>query len=125
MQYPVSGVPGITLERHFLDLGTGVEVFPHVLIELDNVTQIDCLLHRDRHGLLDGILNHYDGKCELEVKDAVNIWVRPNAQRTGIATALLAEALERWPGITGAPQRFPPDGIALLSSLIRRVRGTP
>jgi len=124
VQYGVDGEPGITLETHYIELDSGVEILPHMLIKLDNVTQIDCLLHRDRHGLLNGILNHYDGRCELEVKDAVNVWVRPDAQRQGIATALVIDALERWPGIADAPQRFTPEGMGLIQALLRRVRGT-
>lgn len=124
VQYAVDGEPGIALESHYIDLDSGVEILPHMLIELDNVTKIDCLLHRDKRGILDGILNHYDGKCELEVKDAVNIWVRADAQRQGIATALIIDALERWPGIADAPQRFTPEGIGLVQTLLSRARGT-
>ena len=81
---------------------------------------MDCLLYRDSEGVLSGILNRYDGKNPLEKLDAVNIWVRPDRQRQGIATALLRDAKRRWPGITAEKQRYTEDGIKLLATLLRR-----
>jgi len=125
-QYAELGHPGIWLESHWIE-ANGVERFPdrepggaQHLNSLPHVARVDCLLYRDSEGVLSGILNRYDGKNPLEKLDAVNIWVRPDRQRQGIATALLRDAKRRWPGITAEKQRYTEDGIKLLATLLRR-----
>lgn len=126
-QYQKFGQPGLSYEAHYVSMVTQDEVFP-VHDELDDdptVTKIDCLLHRDEGGLLDGILNHYDGKNPLEQRDAINVWVRPDSQRRGIATDMVREAKRRWPGIEYQKQRYTEVGLHLLDKLFRAGDITP
>lgn len=125
-QYARTGPPGIQLESHWIEAG-GVERFPdrepggaRYLDSLPDVARVDCLLHRDNDGTLSGILNRYDGKNPLEQLDAINVWVRPDRQRHGIATALVREAQEIWPGVTVEKQRYTQDGIRFLTALLER-----
>ena len=129
-QYPEQGSPGIRLESHWIE--GSIERFPDrepggakYLNSLPNVARVDCLLYRDEDGALSGILNRYDGKNPLEQLDAVNIWVRPDRQRQGIATALLRDAKRRWPGVTVQKQRYTQDGLKLLTTLLKRGEITP
>jgi hypothetical protein len=122
-QYAQTGPPGRRLEYHWVDLESGDEVFPAASAlgpDVAGATRIDCLLHRDEDGLLDGILNHYDGRNPVEGKDAINVWVRADRQRQGIATGLVRHAMSLWPGITYDKQRYTTDGIGLLQALIDR-----
>ncbi len=122
-QYATLGLPGVQLEYHWVDLDSGEEVFPanaETGPDLPGATRIDCLLHRGTDGLLNGILNHYDGRNPLERRDSINVWVKTDCQRQGIATALVLSALDRWPGITYDKQRYTRDGIGLVKSLIRK-----
>jgi hypothetical protein len=82
---------------------------------------VDCLLRFDEKGLLVGILNHYPegGEDDLEQAGNVNLWVRPNRQRQGIATALLIEANRKW-HIDINQQKLTPDGVVFLRGLIRK-----
>ena len=125
-QYAEQGTPGIRLESHWIEAGGG-ERFPdqelggaRYLDSLPDVARVDCLLYRGADGTLSGILNRYDGKNPLEKLDAINLWVRPERQRWGIATALLRAAKRRWPGITVEKQRYTQDGVKLLAALIQR-----
>ena len=77
---------------------------------------MDCLLYRDQHGRLTGILNHYPFRMgpadhPLEEVGNVNIWVHPDFQRRGIATALWREAVRRW-DVSLDQQRFTIAGAA-------------
>jgi GNAT superfamily N-acetyltransferase len=106
-QYAFRSEPGIHLERHHVG-------------ELGNQTVIDCLLSRDEMGMLIGILNHYaDNNSELEQEGNINIWVKPDHQRQGVGTALIAEAVRRW-GIDFNQQRYTNEGFALIQSFIGR-----
>lgn len=119
-QYDPTGDPGLGFEQHMVSLATGEEVFdvPPELAGPD-VSVIDCLLHRDAHGRLNGILNHYDGKNPLEHLHAVNVWVRPDHRRRGLATLLIEEAMTRWPGVTLDNQRYTPDGVRWLQEYLK------
>jgi GNAT superfamily N-acetyltransferase len=81
-QYPKVGPPGISYFRGVFSNETG--------------HYADCLLYRDKHGKLRGILNHYPHTVPFEQQGNVNIWVEPRFQGKGIATKLLAEAEKRW-----------------------------
>lgn len=122
-QYAESGEPGLTLEQHMVEVGTGIEVFD-VPADLagPGVSVVDCLLLRDEVGSLIAILNHYDGKNPLEAVDAVNLWVRPDRQCQGIGKMMVREAMQRWPGIRLEKQRYTRMGMCLLISLIRQER---
>lgn len=119
-QYAGSGAPGLTLEQHMVEVGTGMEVFdvPADLAGPD-ISVVDCLLLRDEAGSLVAILNHYDGKNPLEAADAVNLWVRPDCQQQGIGKMMTREAMQRWPGVRLENQRYTRIGVRLLQSLIR------
>lgn len=107
----------MALEKHYVDLETGEEVFPNHAGD-DSMTTINCLLYRDSEGVLIGILNHYDGKNPLESADAVNLWVRPDMQRKGIGRELVAKAQERWPAINPEGQRYTPEGVQFITALL-------
>lgn len=107
-QYAYRDEPGIHLERHHLGV-------------VGAWTQIDCLLYRDEDGLLIGILNYYlDSNNPLETAGNINVWVKPDHQRQGIATALLEEARRRWPDLDAEQQNYTPSGLLLLDGLMRK-----
>jgi GNAT superfamily N-acetyltransferase len=81
---------------------------------------VHCLLYRSTKGEVVGILNYYDGHLKPNVWETagnVNVWVHPDRQRQGIATALLRRAKERWPEINLDQQRFTESGAALATRL--------
>jgi GNAT superfamily N-acetyltransferase len=82
-QYAPTGDPGITVEHH------------NICIQ-GHYTMVDCLLYRDHDGTLIGIWNHYNENNPLQAPGSCNLWVRPDRQRQGIATALLRRADELW-----------------------------
>jgi len=98
-QYPKTGEPGISYFAGETEHGT-----------------VDCLLFRSKRGAVVGILNHYGFDSIWEKTGNVNVWVREDHQRRGIATALLQEAATRWT-INLDQQRFTPDGVALAEKL--------
>lgn len=101
IQYPYSGEPGITYVEGIID----------------PTYSVDCLLYRDEHGLLVGVLNHYPADFyPYERRGNVNIWVREDQQRKGIATALWREAEQHWPVVLEG-QRFTKAGAALATHL--------
>lgn len=66
-------------------------------------TWVDCLLHYNDKGLLDGILNTYpygtwdtETGLQTEIPGATNTFVRPGAPAS-VRQALVAEAKRRWP----------------------------
>lgn len=112
-QYARFGLPGITYERHYANEEDAPPGAP-----------VDCLLMRDVHGKLVGILNHYPESDPggLEQAGNINVWVRPDRQKRGIGTALVRAAQERWP-INFQQQRYSPEGLKLLSALRRQGAG--
>jgi GNAT superfamily N-acetyltransferase len=111
-QYAEHGPPGCSHEQHAIIGDQEVSVG-----DPDTEMLIDCLLMRDRHGALIGILNHYTGENEYEKTGNVNVWVRPDRQRRGIATALVREAQNRW-NVDWRTQRYTEQGLALLKKLV-------
>ena len=112
-QYAYRDTPGLSCEQH----SVGV---------LGALTIVDCLLWRDEDGLLRGILNHYpDGALRypstapLEEPGNITLWVDPQRQRRGIATALIREAVRRW-NIDFDQQRYTPAGLALIEKFERQ-----
>lgn len=102
MQYPVTGQDGIGYFEGVVDANYCV----------------DCLLWRGGLGEVLGILNHYPADFPpWERAHNVNLWVRTDAQRNGIGTALVLEALRRWPDIHLTAQRFTRAGKALADSI--------
>jgi hypothetical protein len=99
-QYAPIGVPGIHLETHAF-----------------MASVVDCLLYRDSGGRLIGILNHYNENNPLEKPNAMNVWVKPENQRRGIATELLREANKLWT-LTNEHLRYTVEGDAWIASLV-------
>lgn len=100
-QYPAKGRPG-------------VEYFAGVI---PDVMTVDCLLYRDADGHIVGILNHYPvDNLPWETAGNVNIWVRSDWQRKGVASLLVQEARHRW-NVTLEGQRFTHAGAALANHL--------
>lgn len=108
-QYAPLGAPGIGYERHYANEHDAPPGPP-----------VDCLLMRDRTGVVVGILNHYPvgGEDDLEQAGNINVWTRPDRQKRGIAKALLREAKARW-DLDPRQQRYSAEGLALLHSLDR------
>jgi len=116
-QYPPTGVPGIS----------------YFAGEVPNGKPVNCLLYRDEHGELVGILNHYDDTYWsggilpyiLEVPGNVNMWVKPSERRKGIGTALLEEAERRYGPLELHQQRYTEAGAAFVKALLlkRRTNG--
>ena len=98
-QYPPYGDPGISYFPGVTTHGT-----------------VDCLLYRNEKGVVVGILNHYGFDSVWEKTGNVNVFVRRNAQRQGIGTALIHEAMQRWT-INLDQQHFTPEGVAFAERL--------
>ena len=74
--------------------GTGIVYFKGKL--RDNIW-VDCLLYYDDDNSLQGILNHYSVDVPPYQKlGSVNIQIRSDKRRTGIATVLLNEGIKRF-----------------------------
>ncbi|WP_158305633.1 MULTISPECIES: GNAT family N-acetyltransferase [unclassified Nocardioides] len=99
-QYPQPGLSGI---QYFKG-------------DLSPTVWVDCLLYYDATGELIGILNHYPMDNDDEVAGSVNVYVRPDRQRQGIATQLIDECARRW-APNPAQQAYTPSGAALLNSM--------
>jgi GNAT superfamily N-acetyltransferase len=104
-QYPPTGEPGISLISPTLVIG-------------GSTTVVDCLLYRDEDGSLVGIFNHYNAGNPLQAEGSANLWVRPDRQRQGIATALLRRADELWDLFDQAS--YTPEGNAWIEGLVRQ-----
>lgn len=97
-QYDACGMPGISYFR-----GDIAEAGIYV----------NCLLYRDEHGAVVGILNHYPVDTKWEKRGEVNVFIKPNHTRRGIGRALWTEAEKRWgTAIRLGGQMNTPDGIA-------------
>ena len=102
-QYPPVGEPGI---GYFAG------------VVYSDKPPIHCLLYRGSLGILTGILNYYEVDYPpYEKAGNVNVFVKPNQQRKGIGTALVQEALRRWPHLKDHPQRYTAQGAAFREHL--------
>jgi GNAT superfamily N-acetyltransferase len=102
-QFPDKGFPGITATvEHPRD-------FPEV--------SVDALQYRALDGSIIGLLIRYPLVAGFERDGNVNVWVRPDRQREGIATSLLKEALRRWSNIDLMNQDYTPAGRAVAARL--------
>jgi hypothetical protein len=84
---------------------------------------VDCLLYRNDDGELVGILNRFPRDFPpYERAGAINVWVRPDHQRRGIATDLAYECSLRWK----MPEegKLTQAGLDLLKGLIDKYTGT-
>jgi hypothetical protein len=78
-----------------------------------------CLLKRDSHGRIEGILNHYPNKTHFEKPGNVTIFVKPTRQRRGIAEQLLLDAMSRWP-INFIQQSYTTSGLRFIERFLER-----
>jgi len=101
-QYPQYGMPGISYFKGVISAKVWV----------------NCLLFRDEHGILLGVLNHYPMTSVWEEAGNVNVFIDPAHKRKGIGTALVAECIARWGQINTAQQRFTPEGAAWAERLV-------
>ncbi|GAA1961668.1 GNAT family N-acetyltransferase [Amycolatopsis minnesotensis] len=102
-QYPADGPCGVSYFRGDVSPGS----------------YVDCLLYRDKKGVVVGILNRYPKDFPpYEKAGNINIFVRPDMLRQGIATMLLREALTRW-HVNFEQQQCTPSGAAFLDAFIR------
>ncbi len=101
-QYAPTGKPGIHLEQHTV-----------------GNTVIDCLLFRNEDGELVGILNHYNENNHWQKPGSCNLWVHPDHQRQGIASALLRDAWHRWQ-LSYEHQNWSEEGNAWIGGLVER-----
>jgi GNAT superfamily N-acetyltransferase len=85
---------------------------------LDTERWVDCLLYWNADGELVGILNHYPQDLPWERAGNINVFVRPDHYRRGIATRLVDDALLRFhvdlPG-----QDLTPLGARFLTAYLR------
>ena len=86
---------------------------------------VDALLFRDAKGEILGILNHYPQNMPAEIpggpserKGNVNIFINPKNKKSGIGTALLKEAVERF-DVDLNRQRYSREGAAFVNSFVR------
>ena len=87
--------------------GNGIVYFKGII---NTSVWVDCLLYYGDDNLLQGILNHYPlALYPYQKKGSVNILVRPDKRRVGIATALLDEAVKRFK-IKLNEQDYTPEG---------------
>ena len=116
-QYPEYGVPGLSyfLGRINRNGSTATDF-------LGAGQKVDCLLWRDEHGLVIGVLNHYPTDFPLERAGNVNVFIEPSHKRQGIGTALVAEANRRWGPINMDQQRYTPEGAAFAERLDEKAR---
>jgi hypothetical protein len=74
--------------------GTGIVYFKGII---SDSIWVDCLLYYGDDNSLQGILNHYPVDVPPDQKSgSVNIQVRSDKRRTGIATVLLNEGINRF-----------------------------
>lgn len=94
---PISEVDIFSWEqqvKQYPAYGNGIVYFKGILI---NNKRVDCLLYYGDDGTLHGLLNHYPiTTFPYQKNGSINILVRRDKRRQGIATALLNEALKRF-----------------------------
>jgi GNAT superfamily N-acetyltransferase len=66
-------------------------------------------------GFVAGVLSYYPQTGPI-MPPYVSVQVAPQFRRQGIATALLKEALSRWPEIDLEKQNFSPDGLLFIKA---------
>lgn len=118
-QFPNKGPAGITYEQNHVEVArvTHRHTGAHVPVLADS--PVDCLVHRSHKGTVTGILYHYPVDMPpWERAGNVNVMVHPRRQRRGIGSALVAEALRRWPEIDPGQQDYTPDGAALVNAIL-------
>lgn len=105
--------------RQYPRYGSGITYFKGIC---DENRWVDCLLYYGYDNELHGILNHYPFEMPPYQKaGSVNLQVRPDRRRKGIATALLNEAVKRF-NINLEHQEYTPDGERFIKNYMRSSR---
>ena len=105
--------------RQYPRYGTGITYFKGICE--DNMW-VDCLLYYGYDNELHGILNHYPFEMPPYQKaGSVNLQVRPDRRRKGIASALLDEAIKRF-NVKLEDQEYTPDGERFIKNYVRSSR---
>ena len=105
--------------RQYPKHGTGITYFKGICE--DNMW-VDCLLYYGYDNELHGILNHYPFEMPPHQKTgSVNLQVRPDRRRKGIASALLDEAIKRF-NVKLEDQEYTPDGERFIKNYVRSSR---
>lgn len=100
---------------HYPVQGKGIQYFR---ANVDDYTWVDCLLYYGDDLKLQGILNYYPFNFPpYQKKGSVNILVRMDRRRKGIASALLSEAMTRFK-IDLMQQDYTPLGNKFINSYI-------
>lgn len=104
-QYPNHGPEGLTVTS------------AHEIEPTWDGPRVDCLLIRNRHGRLIGILNHYPEDVP-GLEDAGNflVLVHPAYRRLGLGTELVRRAQELW-NVRWEQQKLSDDGAALANAM--------
>ena len=106
-QFDKKGPPGLS---YFKGTGNGLQPGQWV----------DCLLWRDEKGILKGIAYHYPQDLPLEKKGNLNIFISPDSKRQGIASKLVAEAINRY-NVDLRQQRYSAEGAAFVNNFVRNL----
>ena len=105
--------------RQYPRYGTGITYFKGVC---EDDMWVDCLLYYGYDNELHGILNHYPFEMPPYQKTgSVNLQVRPDRRRKGIASALLDEAIKRF-NVNLEDQEYTPDGERFIKNYVRSSR---
>lgn len=105
--------------RQYPRYGSGITYFRGIC---DDNIWVDCLLYYGYDNELHGILNHYPFEMPPYQKaGSVNIQVRPDRRRKGIASALLDEAIKRF-NVNLENQEYTPDGERFIKNYMRSSR---
>lgn len=80
--------------KQYPAIGNGIVYYKGML---SDKKWVDCLLFYGEDGTLQGVLNHYPfTKFPYQKNGSINLVVRKDKRRQGIATALLDEARKRF-----------------------------
>ena len=101
--------------RQYPEHGNGIVYFKG---NVENGIWIDCLLYYGDDNLLQGVLNHYPFESSYQEKGSVNIHVRQDKRRNGIATTLVDEAIKMF-NIKLDEQEYSPDGERFIKQYMR------
>jgi GNAT superfamily N-acetyltransferase len=102
--------------RQYPEQGNGIEYFQGYY---GKGLWVDCLLYYGSDRQLLGILNHYPFEMfPYQKKGSINIQVRSDKRRRGIATALLNEAIKRF-RVNLKKQEYTPTGRNFIKSFMR------
>ena len=105
--------------KQYPKYGNGIVYFKGII---KHGVWVDCLLYYGKDNILEGILNHFPFELyPYQKQGSVNIQVRPDKRRFGIATLLLNECISRFK-INLFDQEYTPDGEIFIKKYIKKSR---